>query len=136
MKEDSPVTTDLWMLTYTVILCLVTPYIGIGGLALLPGGLMWGMGNRETPYQVPAWIERVRRTHANLVENLVPFAALVLVAHVSGKADETTALASTIFFGARVVYTAIYVAGIPMIRTAVFAVGLLAQVCILIRLFA
>lgn len=129
-------TTDLWMLTCTVILCLLTPYIGIGGLALLPGGLKWGFGNRDTPYEVPAWIDRVRRTHANLLENLVPFAALVLIAHVSGKADETTAMAATLFFGARVVYTAIYIAGIPTVRTLVFAVGTLAQVCILIRLFA
>lgn len=129
-------TTDLWMLTYTVILCLLTPYIAITGLALMPGGLVWGMGNRDTPYEVPAWIDRARRTHANLVENLVPFAALVLVAHVSGKADATTATAATAFFGARVLYTVIYVAGIPYIRTLVYGVGMLAQVCILLRLFA
>lgn len=129
-------TTDLWMLAYTAILCLATPYIGIVGLCLLPGGLVWGMGNRDTVYAVPPWIERVRRTHANLVENLVPFAALVLAAHVSGKADSTTATAATVFFGARVVYTALYVAGIPYVRTMAFGVGTLAQVIILSRLFA
>lgn len=129
-------TTDLWMLTYTAILCLLTPYIGIAGLALLPGGLMWGMGNRDTPYEVPAWIERVRRTHANLVENLLPFGVLVLVANVSGKADATTATAATAFFAARVAYTAIYIAGIPMIRTMVYGIGVLAQVVILTRIFA
>lgn len=129
-------TTDLWMLTYCVILCLVTPYIGIAGLAMMPGGLAWGFGNRDTPYPVPAWIERVRRAHANMVENLLPFGALVLVAHVSGKADSTTATAATAFFAARVAYTAIYVAGIPVIRTGVFAVGLAAEAMILLRIFA
>lgn len=129
-------TTDLWMLTYSVILCLLTPYIGIAGLALMPGGLAWGFGNRDTSFQVPAWIERVRRTHANMVENLLPFGTLVLVAHVSGKADSTTAMAATAFFGARVAYTAIYIAGIPVVRTAVYGIGVAAQVVILFRLFA
>jgi uncharacterized MAPEG superfamily protein len=129
-------TTDLWMLAYTAILCLLTPYIGIVGLCFLPGGLVWGLGNRDTAYPVPPWIERVRRAHANLVENLAPFAALVLAAHVSGKADDTTATAASVFFGARVVYTALYAGGVPYVRTLAFAVGTVAQFAILMRLFA
>lgn len=129
-------TVDLWMLAYTAALCIVTPYIGIAGLIRLPDGLAWGIGNRDTTFVVPAWIERTRRAHTNTVENLLPFACLVLVAHVSGKADATTALAARIFFVTRAAYTAIYVIGIPGVRTAVFGIGVFAEFLILARILA
>ena len=129
-------TTDLWMLACSAILCIATPYIGIAGLSLMPGGLAWGVGNRDTAYPVPAWIERNRRAHANMVENLLPFAVLVLVAHASGKADATTAMAARMFFVARVAYTGIYLIGIPVVRTMIFGIGLLAEILIFTRLLA
>lgn len=131
-----PLTTDLTMLVYTAVLCILTPYIGVVGLSLQRGGFAWGIGNRDQPFAVPAWIERARRTHANLVENLLPFAILVLVAHVSGRADSTTATAATAFFIIRVAYTVIYVAGIPAVRTLVYGAGVLAEVVILSRILA
>jgi uncharacterized MAPEG superfamily protein len=76
---------------------------------------------------VPAWILRGRRAHANMVENLVPFACLVLVAHLGGKANATTAFASELFLAARVLYTLVYMAGIPVLRTVIFSLGVLAQ---------
>lgn len=129
-------TTDLTMLVYSAALCILTPSIGIVGLSLQPGGFAWGIGNREQPFPVPAWVDRARRTHANLLENLLPFAILVLVAHIAGKADATTATAATGFFFARVAYTVIYVAGIPGLRTLVFSAGVLAEVVILARILA
>jgi uncharacterized MAPEG superfamily protein len=77
-------TTDLWMLVWSAVLCLLIPNIAIAGLAQVPGGFAWGFGNRDTTIELPAWAGRTRRAHANLVENLAPFAILVLVAHVSG----------------------------------------------------
>ena len=129
-------TTDLWMLVYSAVLCLVIPYVGITGLARIPGGMAWGYGNRDTALPVPAWMERVRRAHANMAENLAPFAALVLVAHVSGKADATTALGAQLFFVGRVAHAGVYIAGIPYLRTAVFALGVFGEVLILMRILA
>ena len=70
------------------------PYPGVMVLLQMPGGPAWGFGNRDASFAVPAWIERGRRAHTNMVENLAPFACLVLVAHVAGKANATTAFAS------------------------------------------
>jgi uncharacterized MAPEG superfamily protein len=120
-------TMDLWMLAWSAVLCLVTPYPGIAALMALPGGMAWGVGNRDTPLAVPPWLERTRRAHANMVENLIPFACLVLVAHAGGKANAITALASEIFLAARVVYTLVYMAGITPLRTLVFGVGVFAD---------
>jgi len=78
---------------------------------------------------------RAQRAHLNLLQNLAPFAILVLVAQVSGKANATTALGATIFFWARVAHAAVYIAGIRYLRTLVFAVATLGAVLILTQLF-
>ncbi len=129
-------TVDLWMLVYSGLLCALIPNVGVFGLSRLPGGLAWGFGNRDTPFAVPGWVERGRRAHANMVENLPVFTILVLVAHVAGKADATTALGSQIFFVGRVAHAAIYIAGIPVLRTIAFAVSVVGEVMILVRIFS
>ena len=127
-------TTDLWMLAWSAVYCLVIPYPGVIVLLQTPGGRAWGFGNRDTTFAVPAWIERTRRAHANMVENLIPFACLVLVAHLGGKANATTAFAAELFLAARIVYTLVYMAGIPVLRTLVFSVAILADFLILLQI--
>jgi uncharacterized MAPEG superfamily protein len=129
-------TTDLWMLVWSALLTLVIPFVYIGGIAQVPGGLVWGLGNRDTPLELPVWVERARRAHANAVENLAPFAVLVLVAHVAGAANATTALGATLFFWGRVGHFVVYTIGIPYLRTLVFAVAVLGEIMILTQLFA
>lgn len=122
------------MLVWSAVLCVVIPYPAVTVLLQLPGGFTWGVGNRDTPFTVPAWIERTRRAHANMVENLIPFACLVLAAHLGGKTNATTALAAQLFFWSRVAYTLVYVAGIPLLRTLVFAVGITADFLLLVQI--
>ena len=128
-------TIDLWMLVASALLCLLIPYIGLVGLARAPGGMAWGFGNRDVPIAVPAWVERTRRAHANMVENLAPFAVLVLVAHLTGKANGTTALGAELFFLGRVAHLLVYAAGIPVVRTLVFGVAVAGEILILTQLF-
>ncbi len=128
-------TTDLWMVVAAAVLCLMIPFVSLAGLARTPGGTVWGFGNRDTALAVAPWIGRVRRAHANLVENLAPFAALVLVAHVAGKANATTAVGAELFLAARIAHLIVYVVGIPVLRTLVFSVGALGEVLILLQLW-
>lgn len=128
-------TTDLWMLVYTALLSMVFfATYGIGRFQT-PGGLEWAFGNREAPLVVPEWTNRAMRAHLNLVENIGPFAILVLVAHVSGHANATTALGATIFFWGRVAHAATYIAGLIYVRTAVFFVATIGELMILAQLF-
>ena len=129
-------TTDLWMLVYSALLCVSIPMIGVTRLLMLPGGAAWGFGNRDQPFVVPTWIDRTRRAHMNMVENLAPFACLVLAAHVSGRADATTALGAQIFFVARVAHAAVYIIGIPVLRTVVFTIAIVGELMIFLRLLA
>ena len=128
-------TTDLWMLVWTAALALGLPFIYLAGLTQAPGGAAWGLGNRAEPLAgIPEWAARAQRAHLNLLQNLAPFAILVLVAQVSGKANATTALGATIFFWARVAHAAVYIAGIRYIRTLVFAVATFGAASILTQL--
>ena len=128
-------TTDLWMLVWSALLCLLLPTVYLFGRSSRPGGLEWGFGNRDVPLDVAPWVRRAERAHANLVENLAPFAILVLVAQVAGKANATTALGATLFFWGRVAHAAVYVAGIPYLRTAAFFVGTAGELMILAQLW-
>ena len=128
-------TTDLTMLVATALLCLGIPFIYGLGRFKQPGGAVWAAGNREAPLSVPAWTERAVKAHANLIESLPPFAILVLVAHVSGKADAATALGATIFFWGRVAHLAIYVAGIVYLRTIAWFGAWVGGAIILAQLF-
>ena len=127
-------TTDLMMLTWSALLCLVVPNLSVTGLTSTPGGFVWGLGNRDQPFEVPAWVGRARRAHANLVENLVVFAALVLVAQVAGKTNAMTALGAQLFFWGRVAHLATYVAGLVPWRTLAFAVSIVGEWLIVIQL--
>lgn len=120
-------TTDLWMLAYLTLfgIALQLP-ISLARMRV-EGGIQWSLGNRDTELEVPAWIARANRTQANHLVALACFAALVLTAHVSGTANEMTALMSTVFFGLRVLYSVVYIAGIPTVRTVVWVVS---QVCL------
>lgn len=110
-------TTDLWMLVATALLCLGTTVIYGAGRFMQPGGIAWAAGNRESELTVPAWVSRAVQAHANFVENLAPFAVLVLVAHVSGKANAATALGATVFFWCRLGHLLSYIWGVRYLRT-------------------
>jgi uncharacterized MAPEG superfamily protein len=129
-------TTDLWMLTWTALLSFAFPYVYAAGRFQSPGGFGWGFSNRDQPLEVVPWVGRAVRAHQNLVENIGPFAILVLVAHVAGKANELTAVGATIFFWARLAHALAYIAGILYLRTAVFFVGFFGELLILSQLFA
>lgn len=126
-------TIDLTMLAWSAALCvvLVLPYaIGLNksfGLPIL-------IGNRENFPTVEGWIGRAKRAHMNMLENIAPFAALVLIAHVSGKADASTALGAQLFFWARLVHGVVYIAGLPWIRTAAYGVSVVGMVMIFLRI--
>lgn len=127
-------TTDLWMLVATGFWAACIPVIYAAGRLSQPGGSAWAFGNREGTLVVPTWVDRAVRAHANLTENLTLFAILVLVAHVTGKANAVTATGATLFFFSRVAHTLIYTAGWIYLRTLAFFLGTLGEIMILVQL--
>jgi len=121
--------TELSMLTWTAAITAVMwiPYIlaHIINVELMPAITYQA---DDTPK--PAWAERAKRAHYNAIENLVPFAALILVAHLINVSNAATASAAVVYFIARVAHYLLYTAGVPFARTITFAIGWAAMVCI------
>ena len=80
-----------------------------------------------TPRALPLWGRRADRTYVNAVESFAPFAALVIVAHLTGKA-EATAFWAICFFWLRLAHAAVYLLGIPYVRTLIFTLGYVAVI--------
>jgi uncharacterized MAPEG superfamily protein len=90
-----------------------------------PSGLMAAMGNREKDAPCDGFPARTERAARNMLENMVLFSALALVASVGGVADPHVELGARIFYWARLVYIPIYMIGIPVARTAVWAISVI-----------
>jgi len=120
---------DLTYLLYSVILCFVQVLVAASG-ANTQVGLPTLAGNREGLPEIIGWAGRARRAHLNMIENLVLFAALVLIAAVANKANATTAMGAMIFFWARLAYAIIYLIGIPWLRTLAWFVGVIGMAMI------
>jgi len=80
------------------------------------------------------WAERLKAAHYNAIENLVVFAALVLIANAADVSNEQTVLATSVYFWARVIHPIGYAFAIPWVRTLAFAVGFFCQVAIALQL--
>ena len=116
-------TTDLSYLAWTAILtaALWIPYVV--SQVVTNGFLQPPNYVDPTPRPVPLWGRRADRTYMNAVETFAPFAALILVAHVAGKANGMTAFWAASFFWLRVAHAIVYLLAIPYIRTLIFTLG-------------
>jgi uncharacterized MAPEG superfamily protein len=124
---------ELKLLVWSVALAFAQCLVAVTG-AVLQVGLPKLAGNREDLPAITGWAGRAERAHRNMLQSLVLFTALVLAAQVTSKLDATTALGAQLFFWARLAYAAVYVIGLPWIRTGVWAVAVLGLVLIFIRL--
>ena len=120
---------DLYFLLMSTILCFVQMLIAATG-ANTQVGLPALAGNREGLPDIVGWPGRARRAHLNMIENLVLFAALVLIAAVGGKANATTAMGAMIFFWGRLAYALIYLIGVPWLRTLAWLVSVIGMAMI------
>ncbi len=99
-------------------------------------GVAWAMGARDNTPPPSPLAGRLLRAQANFLETFPLFAALVLAAVHGDRTSDLTALATQLYFWARVVYLPLYALGIPYARSLAFmasfaglAVLLYAVVC-------
>jgi uncharacterized MAPEG superfamily protein len=126
-------TPDLKYLVWSVGLTIVQLLVVIvGAQTQFPMSVL--AGNREKVVEGQGWVGRAQRAHRNMLESLVLFAALVLVAQVSGRANAMTTLGAAIFFYARLVYAPIYWFGITWVRSVAFGVAMVGLVVMFLQL--
>ena len=88
-------------------------------------GLMAAVGNREKDVAFTGFPARTDRAARNMLENMVLFTALALVASAGGLAsDPRVELGARVFFWARLAYIPIYMIGIPVLRTVVYGISI------------
>jgi uncharacterized MAPEG superfamily protein len=126
-------TSELMSLTAVTVLTAVLwmPYI-LNTIAVR--GIVDAVGYPEDPKPLSAWAAKMKAAHANAIENLVVFAALVLIANAAGVSNASTVMACEVYFWARLLHVASYTFAIPWVRTISFAFGFGCQMVLAIAL--
>ena len=126
-------TSELSVLLWVTALTAVSwvPYILN---MVMVRGIVDAMGYPENPKPLSPWATRAKAAHYNSVENLVIFAALVLIANAVNISNDATILACQIYFWARVVHFLAYTFGIPWVRTLAFTAGFICQMTLVIQI--
>lgn len=124
-------TTELTVLALSTLLALVHILIA-GHYKTKQYGTSWNVGARDE--ELPPLNDiagRLERARGNFMETYPMAIAVLLGVVVAGKADATTAIAAWVWLGARVIYLPLYWTGVPVVRTLVWGVGLLALLAII-----
>ena len=126
-------TSELMSLTWVVALSAImwVPYVLN---TIMVRGLVDAVGYPDHPKPLAPWAERMKKAHYNAVENLVVFAALVLMLNAADVSNGTTVLACNIYFWARLVHLLVYTFGVPWLRTLSFAASWLCIVALIMQL--
>ncbi|HXZ54302.1 MAG TPA: MAPEG family protein [Burkholderiales bacterium] len=124
---------ELNLLVWATALAIVQVLIAVGG-AFMQVGLMKLVGNREDMPKLVGWAGRAERAHLNILQSLVLFAVLVVVAVLTNRTNDMTLLGAQLFFWGRVAYALIYLAGIQWLRTLSWLVSIVGLVLIFLQL--
>jgi len=118
-----------WATALTILLWIPYTLAHIVNVGLLP---TLTYKSDDTP--LAAWAARAKKAHANAIENLAPFAVLVLVAHQLDISNTATTSAAVAYFWLRLAHFITYTANVPFGRTVTFAGAWGAQLCILFQI--
>jgi len=124
---------EMTLVVWAVLLTVVQAVVAVQG-TMMQVGLGTLAGNREGLPEIKGWAGRAARAHRNMLENLVLFVALVLVAVAAGKTNATTLLGAQLFLWARLAYAVVYIAGIPWLRTGTWVVSVVGLAMIFLQL--
>ena len=125
--------TDLWCLVANALWGVVLVQAEVIGKTRA-AGKEWNIGYRDTEPEWPAWVKRSAKALANHKENFPLFLTAVLVVHLSGAADRTSAIACIVYVIARAVHGLLYIGGVTKVRSAAFLVGAASVLVLLTRL--
>ena len=78
---------------------------------------------------MPDWATRAKKAHYNAIENLAPFTALIVVAHIASISNTVTVTASFAYSWFRCAHYILYILNVPFGRTLAMGGGLAVQIC-------
>ena len=128
-------TTELCMLVWSVVLGLMQIALA-ATCSVGQRGLGWAASARDEVKPPLSGIGgRLDRARANFLETFPLFVAVVLAAHLLQRHDSMTVLGAQLYFWARLAYVPAYAAGIPYLRTLIWAASIAGIVLVLAALF-
>ncbi len=124
-------TIELKLLVWSVLLGILQLFLA-AALGTAQRGLAWNVSARDgTPEPLTGVAARLDRAFRNFLETFAFFAVAVLAVTLTQKTSSHTALGAQLYFWARVAYVPLYAAGIPYVRTLVWATSLVGILMVL-----
>lgn len=131
--EAAAASTEIWVLGWSAVLLLVQ--VSLQATSSYDLGPTYLLGPRDEKRESRNVLAgRFRRALRNLLETYPAFIAIVVALVVTGKTGGIAATGAVIWLVARIVFVAVYAAGIPLLRTLVWLVSALGLALMLIRL--
>lgn len=90
-------------------------------------------GARDGIVETSVLVGRARRANQNMVEALLLFAPLVLVAAHLDRFNEMTQLGAGLFLAGRIAYAPLYWFGVPWLRTFAWLAAVIGTVLVLLQ---
>jgi uncharacterized MAPEG superfamily protein len=123
--------TELIVLAWGCILALVHIFAAVR-VKTRQYGTKWNVGARDEALPEPAPIVgRLARAQANFFETFPLYAAAALTVSVTHLTNRWTAIGAILWLAGRIIYLPLYAAGVPYVRTAVWAASLIGIVLVL-----
>lgn len=126
-------TIELTMLVYSIILTLILIVIP-ATMSIMENGLAVQAGPRDGLPESSVRNQRAVRLRNNMLENMVMFTGLVLVAHAADIHGTMSVLGAQIFFFARILHAIVYLAGWPWIRPVLWFISVIGMLMIVSQL--
>ncbi|MBZ8135016.1 MAPEG family protein [Afifella sp. IM 167] len=121
--ESAPLSTELVLLGWSVVL-LVVHILVQSGTMTRETGLEWNASARDGgPKADGLMAGRSARALKNFLETYAAFVGLAVALAVTGQTGGLGAVGAHLWFWGRVLYLPLYLAGIPYIRSIVWAIA-------------
>ena len=133
--EAAALSTEIWVLGWSAVLLIVQ--VVAQATAAVDLGVTYLLSPRDEKRESKSILAgRLNRALKNLLETYPAFIAIVVALVVTGKTGGLAATGAWLWLAARVVYLFLYAAGIPVLRTLIWAVSIIGLVLMLIQLLA
>lgn len=127
---------ELKMLGWAIVLGIVQLLLAAMTMTA-QRGLAWNASARDgTPAPLQGVAARLERAFHNFLETFPFFAAAVLAVALMHRQGALSALAVQLYVWARVVYLPLYAAGVPYLRSLVWAVSMLGIMLLVVAILA
>ncbi|ARO13486.1 inner membrane protein [Ketogulonicigenium robustum] len=124
-------TPELIVLVLAALLQVIQ-ILGSGILTAQAGLSQWNVGPRDTTPAMPPVLGRMARVVNNHTEGLILFAIAALVTALTGQSTALTATLAWLYLAARVLYIPAYAFGWSPWRSAIWMVGFVSTIVMLL----